>query len=500
MWVDQIAGVVTGLNRIATTIRGAERLPEAAALLVGLPRFDRSALAEAGFEPDVGLVAWQSGGDVWCATRLRHDRAVEHVAEGLRKRGHAVTPLTPPPTAGQWWQVGVRSAPDRRQAEMRLLDGVLLLRWRLGESIGDVAPPTVADFTAYDTADRLPVEALKAARGQIHARLQSLATLGFQKAARHAVGPAVMLFGRLIDGLQRAEIDVDVGAEAQAVAVRLRSAPDATKAAADYHQNFLPEGTPRLDLGGLLPDEVALLLRARLNPALLAMIPAVLLSRLLPSSSLAYVHPTLAALDAHTLLIEQLDGQVAVGLLGVDDEASADPRVWMERGLRRTVGGFVAASLRSDQAAIALLERSRKVLSEAGVALSNRELAGHAGFTVNVGHAPWSLLRKGRGVIWVSGKGEIERFERVARGRFPNLATAAASELERQVASGGDQWLGGLVTTGRIARSMRRRGVPAHFVRMVAGVGSLATTLRLRADGVDFDVALRPRQTARKVP
>ncbi len=215
---------------------------------------------------------------------------------------------------------------------------------------------------------------------------------------------------------------------------------------------------------------------------------------MLPASSLSWIHPALAGLDAHKLLLDQLDGQLAVGLLGVDDAAPADPRTWSGRGLRRTVGAFIAASLRSDAAAKTLVERTRTVLLEAGAKPASHKLGSFAGFTLAAGPAPWTLLRNGRALIWISGAGELERFDRVARGRFANLATSAGTDLEREVAAGGDHWVGVLLTTGRLSRSMRRRGIPAHFVRMVSSVAALAATLRLQPDGLVLDVGLRPRR------
>lgn len=510
IWIDHLADLVNGIQGIAADLRGAERLPEAAALLVALPHFDLPTLSAAGFEPEAGLALWQSGGDLWGVTRVADDAAADHVADVLRRRGHEVEARPTGPTPGSWWRVARRGEPGRVQAELRLLNHVLLLRWHLqapaaallgaAHAAGPAPAQGDAAFIRHDAAERLPAARMATATGQVHARLQSLAELGVHKLARAAIGPAVLLFGRLIDGLQRAELDLDLRGEALALAVRLLSAPGATKATADYHQAFLPEGTPPLELASLLPDEVALLLRARLNPALLAMVPAILRDRLLPASSLSQIHPALAALDAHALLLDQLDGQVAVGLLGVDDEAPADPRLWPARGLRRTVSGFVAVSLRTDQAAQGLLHRVQTVLREAGVAVTSRQVAGFTGVSVAVGPAPWTALRKGRSLIWISGAGEIERFERVAKGRFANLAAAATSALERDLASGRGHWIGGLITTGRIARSLRRRGVPAHFVRMVADVACVATALRLHPDGVNLNLSLRPQKQAEQAP
>jgi len=511
VWIDRLGDVVDGLDDLGRRIRGAEGLSEAAALLAGLPRLDRQTLLDAGLDPDAGLVAWQSGGAVWLSTRVAHAGGAEHVVDVLQRRGHSVQPGAAAQDGARLWTIAARGQPDELPGMLRLRDDVLLLRWRLPAAVrskatkdakgannaaGDLADDAGAALLTYDDLPRKVAAALTAADGVLHARLALTPEVGFHKAARKAIGPGVLLFGRLVDGLQRAELDLRLGPALPRLSLRLLSAPAATKAVADYHQGFLAEGTPLLDLGALLPDEVAAMARLRLNPALLGMVPKILLSRVLPSSSLSWVHPSLAALDAHTLLLDQLDGQVAVGLLGVDDAAPADPRTWAGRGLRRTVGAFVAASMRSDQAARGLLERMQTVLREGGHGTSPQKLGEFAGFTLTHKQAPWTLLRRGRALVWISGPGELQRFERVARGRFPSLASSSGSDVEREVASGGAHWIGLLLTTGRISRSMRRRGIPAHFVRMVGSVAALATVLRVQPDGLALELTVRPRRKA----
>ncbi len=494
IWLDELGDVVDGLSDLGRQIRGAEGLSEAGALLIGMPRLDRATLSEVGLDPSAGVVVWQHERALWISTRVANDGGAEHVVDVLRRRGHIVQPLNADSGPGRGWSVAARGDESDLRARLRLVGRNLLVRWYLplpgkGTPVGHTAA-----LQAYDSAPRMAEAAMKAAGGQVHLRLRLTPELGFHKAARRAIGPAGLLFGRLVDGLQRAEVDLYLSGGPPRLAVRLLSPAAATKAVADYHQGFLPEGTPALDLGQLLPDEVAALARVRLNPALLGMVPNVLRNRVLPASILSQLHRSLSALDAHALLVDQLDGQVAVGLLGVDDAAPADPRTWSRRGFRRTVGAFVAASLRSDQAARNLIDRMRAVLAETGAKLASRTLGAFAGFTIGDPSVPWTLLRRGRSLIWISGAGELERFERVARGRFNTLAKSAGTDLEREVAAGGDHWVGALVTTGRLSRSMRRRGIPAHFVRMVASVAAVAATLSLRSDGLVLEVTLRPRR------
>lgn len=489
LWADSLGGAAAGVRRIAGQLRGAEGIADAAAMLAGLSGLESPQLREVGLRPDAGVAVYRYDGAFWGVTQVSGRRGAEHILGVLERRGHVVEPIAPLDPGAAWWRISARGKPGDVRIHARLRGDLFLLRWRLSAQADDPAQA----LQRWQEAPRMTAEALGGRPGQLHGNFTLDRALGLQQAARRAMGSATLLFGRLVDRFERAQLDLSLDGPQPTVALALKTAPAGAKDVADYHQGFLAEKEGLLQLGDLLPDEVALLARGRVNPALLDMVPRIVRDRLIPASLLGQVHPALAGLDVRSALIEQLDGQLAAGLLGVDDQAPPDPRSWPVRGLRKTVGGFVALSLKTDRAARDLLERAETLLKEGGAAPQRVVLGAFSGFSVDVEPAPWGLLRRDRALVWISGKGELARFERTAKGVFPSLGKAADSPLERDVLAGRGHWVGAMATTGRVVRSLRRRGVPDHFVSMVASVAALSATLALEPDGALLTLQLRPK-------
>jgi hypothetical protein len=247
-----------------------------------------------------------------------------------------------------------------------------------------------------------------------------------------------------------------------------------------------------LDLGALLPDELALWGRARINPALLDLVPGFLRQRLLPADLLGRLHPALAGVDAQRLLIAPWDGQLGGGLLGLDDDVALDPRRLDPAALSRGASGFAFVGLRDAAAARALVGAVGAALAAADLAPTPAQLGAATGLRLPT-RPPATLLAVGAGALVVVGRGEWERLERVARGRLPAIAAHAAPGLERALVRGDGLWLGLGSTTGRLARAARRRGVPEHFVRMVASVAAATARLGLDGEGLLLEASLRPQ-------
>lgn len=469
---------------------------------VGLPRWDRASLQQAGFaaDGDAALFVWQ--GHLWAVLTGVGAAAERHVLETLDRRGVVATLQSSPEAAVAAWNL---RRGEVEAALWRPEPGVLLLRWeipkRIAATLGTAEDAGAA--AAAETGKPADLAALRAASRGVPAlpdevAVQLRADLGrgdaLRPALRAAVGPAGLLVGRVIDQIEGIDLALHFRGEAPAVVGRLRVKTAVAEEFAKYHQGFLADEAA-LDLGTILPDEVAAWGRIRVNPALLDMIPGFLRDRILPTDLLGRVHPALAKLDAQSLLIGAWDGQLAAGLLGIDDTLALTPAALRDLQASLSHAGlFLAVGLGDAKSAGALVSAAQGALQQAGLALQAVSIGPGRGFSVGAKAGevllPTTVLAVGSGVVVVAGQGEQERLERAARGRFPTLGAAAVTPLEKSVASGKELWLGLGSTTGRVVRAARRRGIPEHFVRMIPP--ALTARVQLDREGLLLRFEARP--------
>ncbi len=501
VWVDDVGGLFDALGRVGRRLEGAEELPQALGMALGLERATGQGVDAAGLVADSPAVAfvWQDA--LWAALAVHPGRGPQHMRRWLADRGFQVAPLGAADRGT--WRVTRAGSPV---AHVWAGGGVLLARAPLPQELvqalgrakasGDKGAQAPADPPASDAQaeaahaawEAVDKAAPRAGPGLLHLRASLTKGDALRPAIRKQLGLASLLFGGMVDAVQGVDADLSLGGDTLELRVRLPSVPGASKDTAAYYDGFL--SGPALELGGVLPDEVALWGRAHVNPKLLGMIPGFLRDRLLPKSLLGRLHPRFAGVDARNLLLDRLEGRVAVGLLGVDDALPLSPAQLRRVDLRKLVGWFAALTLQQPAHATAL-QAAMRGPDDVDVVLG----AWH-GWRATVGGVDVALLRKGNALLWISGKGELARFQRAASGRFPTLGKAAGSPLERAVAADQAGWIAFGSTTGRIARAARRRGVPDAFVRMVRGVAALAGAVTLDADGLALRVALRPRAVA----
>lgn len=472
---------------------------------VGLPRWDRASLQQAGFAPDgdAALFVWQ--GHLWAVLTGVGPAAERHVLETLERRGVVAKLQSSAEAAVAAWTL---RRGDVEAALWRPEPGVLLLRWeipkRIAATLGTAEDAEDAGAAAAaDAGKGGDLAALRAASRGVPAladdvTVQLRADLGrgdaLRPALRTAVGPAGLLVGRIIDQIEGFDLALHLRGAAPAVVGRLRVKTAVAEEFAKYHQGFLADEAA-LDLGAILPDEVAGWARIRVNPALLDMIPGFLRDRILPADLLGRVHPALADLDAQSLLIGAWDGQLAAGLLGIDDTLALTPAALRDpQGSLSHAGLFLAVGLGDAKRAGALVSAAQGALQHAGLALQAVSIGPGKGFSVGAKAGevllPTTVLAVGSGVVVVAGQGEQERLERAARGRFPTLGGAALTPLEKSVASGTALWLGLGSTTGRVVRAARRRGIPEHFVRMIPP--ALTARVQLDREGLLLRFEARP--------
>lgn len=515
MWLDDLSELLTQLDQLGGRLEGAGGIAEAFALALGVEQPTPTAINASGMVAESGaaLFIWRNA--AWACIAARPKRGIDHVKVWLGQRGLDLARAELPDT----WHVRL---PGQEK--------VVATVWRRGHALIARAPlPTAwetifgrqpntkkkpnpqegadsATKTAADADD--PARALrqleaspkglpKAPNGGVHLRARMGPGDAVRPALRRGLGMTSLLFGGLVDAVQGFHADLAVHGQAVKLALRLPSAPKANSEIARYHDGFLPKSSAPLDLGAVLPDEVALWLRAHLNPRQLDMIPSFLRDRVLPPTMLKVLHPALAKVNARTLLIDRLEGRLAGGVLGVDDKASLDLRVWRRVGLQRLVGGFVAGTLQKPADTLALSTAVHDALIAGGEKLAPLKLGPWVGWTGEILGTEVSLVHHQTALLLISGKGELARFRRTAQGKFPSLGKVAATPMEKAMAADSIGWIGMASTTGRIARAARRRGVPDAFVRMVRGVASITAGVQLDADGIAAEVQLRPRVEAR---
>ncbi|MFZ4578023.1 MAG: hypothetical protein ACOYOB_06445 [Myxococcota bacterium] len=496
-WLDELAPVARGVRHFVDRVPGARGVQEALALTAGLDVLDPAAVEAAGFRMDAGLVGYRFQNAVWLVLPVRGPHAVEHLLKVLRQRGYEPRlDLAPLDGVLRHYAVAARGNAKREALHLWQLPDAIVTRWHPGAAETPPTPQQVQQlWHAWRISPRLPAGTLKARQGEVHVRAELSADGEIATAARAALGPANLLVGSLVDRARRVQADLRVDTAWPELRVVLQSEPGATVDIADYHFRYLQGGPAALlDLGDLLPDETVLLARTRLNPLSWKVLPAFVQDRVLPASLLSVLHPALSGVDARTALLGALDGQLAAGLLGVADEVPLDPRAWTQLSARQVLRGFVAVSFTTDTQALAFVEQVRAALGSLQVATPPAQFGRWTGLTVDGPEAPWWLLRDGRKVVVLSGQGVGEDLARTAGGKFPTLGKAATGELEQALVQGKDWWTGASAMTPRIARSLRRRGVPDHFVQMLSSLAAVSVAVKLGSDGVEAVVQLRPAE------
>jgi hypothetical protein len=480
VWLDRLDAAARGLRRLTDRVAGARGVREAMQMFAEVDLLDRDAVEKAGLRTDAGVVLFRWKGALWLALPVADDKGAAHVQTVLKRRGYTCVGQNP-------WQVMDRQDAQKPVAEMRVKENMLLLAWAIAEK-----PGTFADL---DAAPKRQV--LTGGAGEVHAQMQVVAD-GPELTALHGVlGPANLVLGGLIDRIERLDADLQLDAPQPALHVRMASKPGALADIADYHMRFLPDAPGALlDLGQLLPDETPLLLRARLNPAILGLVPQALRDALLPTSALGAWHPALNGVDFQRAVLQAWDGQVAAVLLGVADDTPLDPNAWTQRSWRKDLRFALAFSTHTDTEADTLQQAVRAALETSADKPTTAQFRDWSGFAIANPDAPWWLLRHGRHVVLVSGRGEGEDLERIASGKFPDLRAAATAPVEKALLDGAGRWLGALVETPRLARALRRRGVPDYAVKLLAAVQSVAVGVSLDADALSLDVQVRPSAEA----
>ena len=490
-WTGPLGRLADGLSALAGAVRGAEGLVDAARMLLDVRSVDSDGLDAAGLSSGRGAVGFVWQGASWLVLPVGSSAGAEHVLGLLRRRGHPVVVVSTDGAGGGSW--AIRDRADRHVlGHARWRDGVLLVRAAaplpMGATLTDADP---AALSAWAAAPKLPSGGLEDPGSGVAARWNIGPDDPVRRQLRRSLGPAALLFGRYVGSFTRAEAKLRLDAAGVSLRARLYGPEQQAAEIKRYHHDFIESDAALMPLGEVLPDETTALARLRLNPKLVAMASTFL--AMAGGIDLGAVDRSLRTLDAKPLLLDTFDGQLALALLGVSDEATVDPSQWRGYRWREHAGLAIGVTLRTDQDAIALLDRVRGRLDQEKARFSPLSLGKWQGIARRKGVVAWGLARQRRHVLFILGNGEIERLERVAAGKFPSLGAVAATELQRAAMDGKPHWLAVIATTGRTVRSARRRGVPDAITAMIGSVKLVAAGVQLHADGATLDVELAAR-------
>jgi hypothetical protein len=265
-----------------------------------------------------------------------------------------------------------------------------------------------------------------------------------------------------------------------------------------------PEGSPEA-LAKVFPKTTTAFLRLRVDLGKVRKIPSFLREGLLPERL-----PGLegAPLPAVSDLIEMVDGDVAVALLGLDPATNlatlGSRRVLRERALS-LVHVAIAAKLRDVEMTRRAFAGIASQLGTSGWSVAELEHTPYRGWSFVRDGMHYAVLIDGEVAIFVIGPGEVDSFFAVRDGRatsLASLATPSASPTQGAVGAGtakealgqeGQTALGLVIGPLRLARELSARGVPPYFLKIINDVRVVAASVRAdeKRLGLSFQVDLR---------
>ncbi len=246
---------------------------------------------------------------------------------------------------------------------------------------------------------------------------------------------------------------------------------------------LLAPRTEPVDLAALFPKAMTLFVSLRIDGERLRRMPAFLRDRLLPERLPGYIGKVLPPVADW---VDSLEGDIAFGVLGVDERATVEVVARVVRkvdALLQQVHGALAFACRDLESAVYIVDSTRTRLEDkGGWTIDEVEASGYLGFTAgrNKPRRRWSVLRKDEVVLVLSGPGEVERFLAVAEERALPL-----QDVPRGTAA---------VHMGftRITRELADKGIPPYFLKMINDIRTITLGLEARGEGVGLalDVAL----------
>ena len=497
--IDSLAELRGPVARYLAGIEGSKGLYQLAEAYLGLDLTDDDGMEAIGLDRKTGLVFYENEGTVVMAVGVSY---AKRFMENVRKRIRMFGPSTLEGSEGARLRVAIGP---------KLTDGEghrWSLAWGVTEDhIGLVTwvGPGVDARAAWETASRPPDDVLE--KPEAHSAAPMWAT-------GEARGLNVKLPIPMIDNLLKQALGPDLrwslGVEVDADTLRLRARLPAGRGLGKMAQ-FLQTDTPGSDFSEIFPKNTSLFMRSRV---LVGEAGLLLAGLALASGEPAW--PDKLPIPPISSLLGSLTGEFAIAVMGMDpavqpmdlkDHAKSLPT------LLQSIHTAWAFEATDEESANIIFGRVRAGAPQAGFVTVKVPVDGFEAFsmakTVVVtrrgkpvrafrGGAPlkvtrtYSLMRQGRILILLTGKGELRRFVDVKAGRAISLGSTATDAHMKAALQESRYALSAILMSTRITRELADKGVPPFFLTVINSIREVAVTCGV--DGDNLEVVLEARQ------
>lgn len=258
-----------------------------------------------------------------------------------------------------------------------------------------------------------------------------------------------------------------------------------------------PEGSARR-LAEALPKTTGAFIRFRINLDKLRRIPSFIRDQVIPDQLPGFETFPIPSLPD---LIEMVDGDIGVALLGIDPAATfgqlGDPAALKAR-LFKMFRVALIARVRDPAAAKKAFAGIGEQLASSGwrvAPIGGKGTKNYEGFAFTRESEAFSVLVDDQVIVFIVGPGEADAFVGVREGRVTSLASYAgnAPSAADPVATAlgvapkdGGTALGLTMNFLRATRELGQKGVPPYFLKILNDLRIVALSLDAREDGLDF--------------
>ncbi len=243
-------------------------------------------------------------------------------------------------------------------------------------------------------------------------------------------------------------------------------------------------------LAKVFPKTTTLFMRGRTDIGRLRKLPSFLRKRLIPKTL-----PGMRGLPVPppAELIEFLDGDWALALLGIDQDATLQNLAGAQRSTARALRFLhvaFAARITDPELVAAAFAKITKRFAKQKWTVAEIEGGGWVGVSLVRDGQVFSVLWRDGIAVWLSGAGEVQRFIAVGEGRALPLASVAEGEPVAAKAVGVTPTTFGLnLSSLRVTRELAEKGVPPYFLKIIndlrivsASLDATPTAVRLNLD------------------
>lgn len=468
---SQLAGFLGGLE-------GASGALDLLADRYGLDLRTPEGLVAMGLEPSRGAVVWTAGGAVVMGLSVRDAKAFGERVDLRLVRGHGAKAEREPPAT--WSEPrtyagpippGARDGqPAWRAAWGVTDDGVgLVALCGPGTDVAAVYRRAAAGDGAFakDPAGRL-------AKARVAAGDGAVAWLALRDVMPPVPDDLGMLKG-IVDKVRAGLAEWQGGIVAAPDRLALRIASDFT-GEGELPVGWVRPAGPADAIAKVVPKTTTALVRFRVDLEKVRRLPSFIRSQILPDQI-----PGLEALPIPALsdVIDIVDGDVAVALLGVDPVATLGKltslQAFQEHALETFRVALIARLHDPDSARRQFADIAEQLRSNGWTVadLDPAKAAGWRGYTFVRGATTYSVLMDPQVIVFIVGPGEVDAFIAARAGRATTLGAYGAGfdqsiqEALGLAPAGGGTALGVSLGFLRVTRELADKGVPPYFLKML---------------------------------